>query len=316
MTKHCPECGGPTQRWGKTSTGKNRFFCMSCKKTSIWKRKDLVERHVARDLVEWLGGKESLRELAREAHKTRQAYWKEFHPLFLQDVEPTIPENTQTKVLILDGTYIHGHTLCALIAIDENRKIYWRFAPWESYKVWLKFLYPFAKPDIVIMDGQKGLFAAAKTLWPTVPIQRCQFHVVAFAIQFLGRRPKDDMGRDLLEILYTLKEAKTLEKRDEWIRTYKKWEEKYEKMLSIKNFGNRFLYPRHRSARLVIRRALPHLFTFIDHPGAPNTTNLVEGWVNGAIAEALRFHRGLHVHEKKTLVAIILAKLRNKEVAV
>ncbi len=310
--KHCPECGGPTQRWGRTSAGRPRFFCCTCGKTAIRRRKDVVQRTIAHQLVGWLGGKESLNEIAIHAHKTRQALWKEFQPLFLHDVEPSIPPDTKAKVLVLDGTYVHGHTLCALIAINENRQIYWRFAPYESYKVWLQFLYPFAQPDIVVMDGQKGLFAAAKTLWPTAPIQRCQFHVIAFAIQYLGRRPKDEAGRDLLNILYTLKYAKTHEIRDQWIVAYKKWEEKYEKTLALKNYGGRFLYSRHRSARLIIRRALPHLFTFLDHPGAPNTTNLVEGWVNSAIAEALRLHRGLRFHEKKTLVAIILAQLRKK----
>jgi len=278
-------------------------------------RKDVMQRHVTRQLVNWLGGKESLSDMSFRVHKTRQALWKEFQPLFAHTIEPFIPNETKTRVLILDGTYIHGHTLCALIAIDENRKIYWKFAPWESYRVWLHFLYPFAKPEIVVMDGQKGLFAAARRLWPTVPIQRCQFHVIAFAIQYLGRRPKDAMGRELLAILYTLKEAKTPEARDRWIRAYKGWEQKYEKTLAMKNFGGRFVYPRQRSARLIIRRALPYIFTFLDHPGAPNTTNLVEGWVNSAIAEALRLHRGLRLHEKKTLVAVILAELRKQEKA-
>ncbi len=313
MIKHCPECGGPTQKWGKTSTGRIRFFCPVCKKSTVNRRKDLELRHRAKELISWLGGKESLSEMAEHYHKTRQALWKEFQPLFQYDVEPLIPENTKVRTLVLDGTYVHGHILCTLVGIDENRKIYWRFAAYESYKVWLNFLYPFAQPDIVVMDGQKGLFAAAKRLWPTVPIQRCQFHVIAFATNYLGRRPKDEMGRELLDILYTLKEAKTLEGRDQWIGVYKKWEAKYEKLLSTKNYGGRFMYGRHRSARLVIRRAMPHLFTFLDHPGAPNTTNLVEGWVNGAIAEALRFHRGLRFHEKKLLVAVILANLRKKQ---
>jgi hypothetical protein len=313
MVKHCTECGGPTQRWGRTPKGRVRFFCVHCKKTSIKRRKDIELRHRIKELISWLGGKETLSDLAQHDHKTRQALWKEFQPLFQYNVEPLIPENTKVRMLILDGTYIHGHILCTLVGIDENKRIYWRFAPYESYEVWLKFLYPFAQPDIVIMDGQKGLFAAARRLWPTVPIQRCQFHVIAFATNYLGRRPKDEMGRELLDILYMLKEAKTYEGRDVWIVLYKKWETKYEKLLSIKNYGGRFIYGRQRSARLIIRRALPYLFTFLDHPGAPNTTNLVEGWVNGAIADALRFHRGLRFHEKKLLVAVILAKLRKEK---
>ncbi len=273
----------------------------------------MVDRNTARELALWLTGKATLSDLAVAKHKTRQALWKEFRPLFSnREVEPVFREEVKTNVLILDGTYVHGHTLCALVAIDEDRKIRWRFAPYESYKNWFRFLYDFAKPEIVVMDGQKGLFAAAKMLWPTVPIQRCQFHVIAFAVQYIGRRPRDDAGKELLQVLYTLKDAKTLNERDVWIASYRAWEHKYEKLLSQKNHSGRFVYPRHRSARLIIRRALPHLFTFLDHKGAPNTTNLVEGWVNGAVAEALRLHRGLRVHEKKFLVSAMLNKLNQK----
>ncbi len=227
--------------------------------------------------------------------------------------EPDLPDLIKTRILIVDGTYIHGHTLCALIAVDENDKIYWKFAPYESYAAWCNFLSSFTEPDIIIMDGQKGLFAAARTLWPKASVQRCQFHLVAFAIQYIGRRPKEKIGQDLMDILYTLKDAKTHDLRDAWIRSYRQWEEKYEMFISAKDANRKYIRPRLRGARLIIRRALPFLFTFLDHPGSPNTTNLVEGWINGAMAEALRLHRGLRIHEKKTLATIILSDLiRNK----
>jgi hypothetical protein len=58
---------------------------------------------------------------------------------------------------------------------------------------------------------------------------------------------------------------------------------------------------------------LPYLFTYLDFPGCPNTTNLVEGWPNAAIAEALRRHRGLHLSQKKILVSIILSHLTREK---
>lgn len=210
LKMHCGECGGIMQRWGHTRGGKPRFFCASCRKTATRDRDDVEKRHALSELNDWLGGKDSLNEIAKRSHKTRQALWKKFHPLLSSIPEPTIPDLTKVKQLILDATYIHGHTLCALVAIDENNQLYWKFAPYESYKVWCHFLSSFAEPEIVIMDGQKGLFAAAKTLWPKVAVQRCQFHVIAFAIQYLGRRPKEQVGKDLLDILYRLKDAKTL----------------------------------------------------------------------------------------------------------
>ncbi|MBI5221160.1 MAG: hypothetical protein HY978_05025 [Candidatus Liptonbacteria bacterium] len=55
---------------------------------------------------------------------------------------------------------------------------------------------------------------------------------------------------------------------------------------------------------------MPDLFTYLDYPSCPNTTNLVEGWVNTAIAEGLGRHRGLKLSQKKTLVSIILSNLK------
>jgi hypothetical protein len=298
------------QRWGHTKQGKPRFFCLPCKKTATPQRDDVEVRKTVNDLKKWLGGKDNLSDIAGRSKITRQALWKRFHHVLdTASKEPNLPDLIKTRILIIDGTYIHGHTLCALIAVDENDKIYWKFAPYESYASWMQFLSSFTEPEVVIMDGQKGLFAAAKTLWPNVAIQRCQFHVIAFAIQFIGRKPREQMGKDLLNILYSLKEAKDKQSRDAWIVSYREWERKYGAFFMAKDSNRRFTYPRMRSARLIVRRALPYLFTFLDHPGAPNTTNLVEGWINGAIAEALRFHRGLRLHEKKALATIILSDL-------
>jgi len=173
--------------------------------------------------------------------------------------------------------------------------------------------YKSKKPDVVVMDGQKGLFAAARALWPQARIQRCQFHVVSFAIQYLGRHPKDEAGKAILDLLYELKNVKTPEQRTRWKWFYVIWEKRYQKLLLAKNESGGFTYQRLRSVRFIMRRALPNLFTYIDCPGTPNTTNLVEGWVNSAVAEALRRHRGLREYEKKTLVSVILAHLSRRQ---
>ncbi len=309
MSIHCIECGKAMEKWGKTKAGAQRYFCPVCKRTTTPDRDALVRRKSLAELDSWLAGKDNLTEVASRYQMSRQAFWKRFHPLMLAVPEPALPQGIKARVLIVDGTYIHGHILCALIAIDENDHIYWRFAPYESHRVWIDFLSSFSEPEIIIMDGQKGLFSAARMLWPRVAIQRCQFHVIAFAIQYIGRRPQEQVGRDLLDVLYELKNAKTPELRDRWIASYRAWEKKYEHFVSARDARGQFMRPRLRSARLIIRRALPYIFTFLDHPGAPNTTNLVEGWVNGAVAEALRRHRGLRAYEKKALVSAVLSDL-------
>jgi hypothetical protein len=311
--KYCPFCKHPVQHWGKTASGKNRFFCSSCRRTiTNRKRKDVRERHLRHELDLWLGGKDSLSEIATRYDRSRQTFWKHFRPIFSFPFEPSVPQE-QIDTLIVDATYIHGNSLCALVAIDQRDRIYWRFAPYESYDAWYQFLKLFPKPKVVVMDGQKGLFLAARRLWLLIPIQRCQFHVISFASQYTGRRPKDEAGRAILDILYQLKDSKSIEGKNRWLGLYKNWENKYQPELYAKNGWGNFQYPRLRSVRYVIRKALPNLFTFLDYPGTPNTTNLVEGWVNSAVAEALRRHRGLNELEKKTLVSIVLSHLKRKE---
>ncbi|MEA2701331.1 MAG: hypothetical protein QOE22_40 [Candidatus Parcubacteria bacterium] len=308
------------QRWGHSRQGKPRFFCTACRKTATPQRNDVEKRNDLQDLRGWLLGKESLSQIASKAKITRQGLWKRFHEVIdLAGKEPILPDMIKVRILIVDGTYIHGHVLCALIAIDENDKLYWKFAPYESYNAWCDFLSSFVEPDIIVMDGQKGLFAAARTLWPKVSIQRCQFHLIAFAVQYTGRKPREAIAIELQQLLYSLKYAKDHPGKDAWLDSYLAWEKKYSSFFSARDKRGVFVHSRMRSARLIVRRALPYLFTFLDHPEAPNTTNLVEGWVNGAIAEVLRWHRGIRLHEKKALATTVLTNLKrqkNKEVSV
>jgi hypothetical protein len=77
-------------------------------------------------------------------------------------------------------------------------------------------------------------------------------------------------------------------------------------------WGN-FQYPRLRSVRFIIRKAMPNLFTFLDYPHCPNTTNS-----RGRMGQQRggRSHtppsRHYHADEKKTLVSIILSHLKRK----
>lgn len=310
--KHCPYCKRAVQRWGTTAAGTKRYFCPSCDRTlTARKHTETRERNLRRELDMWLGGKDSLSEIAEQYHVSRQTLWRHFRPMFKIPFESP-PPNESIDLLILDGTYIHRNKLCVLVAIDEKDRIYWHFAPYESYQAWYEFLSKFPKPEVVVMDGQKGLFLAAQRLWPLTSIQRCQFHVVSFVAQYTGRRPKDQGAKDMLDLMYRLKDAKTPLGRDLWTTAFKAWEIKYDLQLYARNQWGEYKYPRLRSIRYIVRKALPNLFTFLEHPETPNTTNLVEGWVNTALAEALRRHRGLKEYEKHALVSTVLSHLKRK----
>jgi hypothetical protein len=298
-------------RHGRTSTGKERYRCPTCSATSIIHRPDTRERHIRDHFIEWLTGKGTKDDVAGSLGLTRRALTKQFHSLFSDEWSSPTPKR-RSRILVVDGTYIQGNALCVLSAVNENRDIFWKFAKKETYLTWLSFLSSFGRPNVVVSDGQKGLRGAVKELWGDVPFQRCQFHVVSMAIHVLSRKPKERAGQEILQLIYKLKHTKTRRARDQWIDLLRIWEQHWEIMLAARTASGTYHHPKLRRVRRMIRNALPHLFTFLDHPGAPNTTNLVEGWVNTEIARALRMHRGLHLWQKRTLVSVILSNLTRK----
>ena len=295
---------------GATKSGAERYFCPVCEKTSIIHRPDTRQRHNQNRLVAWLTGVENKNAVAKHYGVTSRTLSKEFKQFFLENPNGPTPLNFQAKLLIVDAKFIHGNKLCALIAVTEEDKIFWQFANAENYKTWSAYLGQFSPPEVVVADGHKGVAYFVRRYWPKTAFQRCHFHMVSLVIHYLSRNPNTEAGQQILELMYRLKQVKIYEDRDKWKLLHRIWEKQYEKVLAEKNESGGYVHRKLRSVGFIVRKAIPNLFTFLDYPGCPNTTNLIEGWVNTAIAERLRRHRGLRLSQKKTLVSIILSNLK------
>ena len=301
------------RRHGVTKAGTERYFCPRCKKATTIHRDDTRLRHERDRLAEWLTGVDSKDAIAKKYGVTRRALSKEFRKFFLKNPDGMAPLGYQAKRLIVDAKFIHGSELCALIAVDEHDEIFWQFAEGENYRTWHAALARFAPPEVVVADGEKGVAGFVKRYWPNTAFQRCHFHMVKLVIQYLSRNPREEAGAEILKLMYRLKYVKNHEDKQRWLMFHKIWEKRFEKVFAEKNASGQYAHQKIRSVRLIVRRALPNLFVYLDFPGCPNTTNLVEGWVNAALAEALRRHRGLHLSQKKILVSIILSHLTREK---
>lgn len=316
MRKHnktCALCGRRMQRYGKTKAGRMRYFCPICKRSATERRPDTGLRHKNDRLVAWLTSPDTKTTIARRYGLTRQALSYEFRQFFEKNPDGMAPVGYVAERLIVDANFIHGGELCALIAVDEHDRIFWQFSTEESYGTWYASLIRFTPPEVVVADGEKGVARFVKRQWPTTAFQRCHFHMVKLVIHYLSRNPKEEAGKDILELMYRLKNVRTREAKEKWILLFRIWEKQYAWYLKAKSESGIYQYRKIRSVRNIVRRALPDLFTYLDHPGCPTTTNLVEGWVNAAIAEALRRHRGLRISQKKILVSIILSHLTREK---
>ncbi len=308
--KRCGTCAREMQHWGRTAAGTPRYRCAACQTSSIIHRPDTRLRHDQDRLVSWLTGAESKGAIAERYGLTRRALSKEFKPFFEKNPNCAIPEKLTAQMLIVDAKFIHGRMLCALIAVTEKDRIFWQFADAECFRTWSMFLAGFSPPEVVVADGQKGMAHFVKRAWPGTAFQRCHFHMVLLVTYYLSRNPREEAGRVILDLAHRLKTVTNHEEKKRWLMFHTIWEKQYLKVFQEKNESGGYLHRKLRSVRFVMRRALPDLFTYLDFPGCPNTTNLVEGWTNTAIAEGLRRHRGLRLSQKKTLVSIILSNLK------
>lgn len=311
MKKHkvCETCSRRMRRHGRTAAGTERYLCLTCKRSSVIHRPDAKKRHGRDRLVAWLTGVESKQNVAEKYGLSRRALTKELRPFFGKSLEPAIPGDLDAEILIVDGKYIQGRELCVLVAVTERDRIFWRFARDECYGTWYAFLVHFPPPRVVVADGHKGMAGFVKKWWPETAFQRCHFHMVLLVTRYLSRNPREEAAWVILDLVHRLKNVKTREGKAEWLMFHRIWEKQYEKVFAEKTESGHYAKKKLRSVRFILRRALPDLFTYLDHPGCPSTTNLVEGWVNTAIAEGIGRHRGMKPWKKKTLVSVILSNL-------
>jgi len=209
-----------------------------------------------------------------------------------------------------------------LSAVEGTAQISWLFAERESFASWQLFLEYLPEPDAVVIDGQKGLQAAIQCLWPLAKIQRCIVHIERLARIKLTRQPKTSAGKELLALVKLLFSVRTSKQRTRWLCVYRRWERHHADFLKERSYGEPqagkkrtwwYTHRNIRAARSLIRNALPHLFTFIDYPHVPRTTNHVEGGVNSRLKELVHRHRGLSQDRKRVLVTEYLGRKKTKK---
>lgn len=297
-----------------------RWRCAPCGLTGVRSRLDVQQRHELRRFVRWLTGKASLGEIAAAWKVTRQALSKRFRPYFRREASWRPPPHIRT--LILDGTYVHGRALVVLIALTDRGEACWQFSPQETAATWSTLLMRLPPPRTVVCDDQKGLLKVLQALWPLAAIQRCHFRVAKLARRHLTLRPRTAAGWEIKALIHALPRVRSLSAARVWRKAFLSWQRRHATLLAERSYlsgGARirwwYTHRNLRGVRSLVEGALPRLFTYLRYPGVPNTTNALEGGVNAGIAEMLRLHRGLRLHQKKTLVSVLLAERNRREKA-
>lgn len=178
-------------RHGKTSSGNQRWRCVSCRTTTVRKRPDIRVRHLRGRFLQWITGTRSLTERAGDLQLSRKQLSKLFKTFWAEPPVSTA-QNNAALVLILDGVYLSGRTNAVLIARTLSKVQAWHFADRESFAARDAFLSNLSPPAAVVIDGQKGLQQAILHRFPQTHIQRCLVHVERFVRACVSRNPQTE----------------------------------------------------------------------------------------------------------------------------
>lgn len=300
---------------GFTAAGAQRWHCRECAFSCVRERPDSRIAPYRPFFIHWISRTVLLTDIAEQLRMSERTLRRRFAPLW--ECEPPSPQpTTPADILILDALYFGGrgaHSQAILIARTPKNVYAWRFVKAETKETWGEFLSSLPPPRFVVTDGNAPLIYAASRHFPNALRQRCCFHVAAFANRHLGARSRMPAAKEFRDWVAEIKFVRTPEQRDDCLRKYAGLKRRHADVLNarwrkVDCRHHSYLmrtYPSLCRAVSHLDAALPNLFAYVEMPGAPRTTNAVEG-INSGLRRQLCNHSGIRKANQRTLIAHIL----------
>lgn len=275
------------------------YKCKDCGKQFIGGKR----RNKSQVITDYIEGKQTLRQLALRYDVSERTIRRDLTGMrFVHSISKYKDVTVQ-----LDTTYWGRYFGLMVIKDALRNKILWHkyvrnetIAQYIEGISWLKS--QGFKIYGAVIDGMRGL---AQALYP-IPVQMCQFHQILIIRRYLTQEPDLEASIQLLDLVKSI----TRMDKESFIGAFNEWYEKYKDVLNERVHDKRikrnmppYMRPRLRSAYLSLRRNMPLLWTFYDHPetGLPNTNNGIEGLFSD-LKGKLRVHRGISKDNRKKLL--------------
>ena len=299
--QRCPKCGSlDIIHWG-TREGRQRYKCRDCG-ASFVKHKEGVRK--SNRLVwfrKWVLGKQTIEDIAQECGYSSRQLHRWFDEYL--DNSPTWTMNTSSPIyLLIDGTYYSDdHCLILYRAVNLKRTIFYRFTTREDQNEIAADLFSIRELGYEILgittDGGDNIIRAVEYVFPDIPRQRCVVHVQRECLNTITQRPRSTEAKLFRNLVQDLSICRTENDKLWWLNMYHRWVEDNEEFVfhkAVVTYTHQEYYVHNdlRKAYIHLKRAIPNLFTYIDYPGVPKTTNALEAFF-GHIKDQIRSHRGL-----------------------
>lgn len=269
----CPSCSSTSKVIRQTKRGKSiRYKCKGCVKYFSVKTINISGKAMLNDHLDGI----SFRRLADKYGTSKMTAWR-----ICEEELKKLPDNNRftfnncdrfSQIFLFDGKYFnikgfdHGYALLWGIDYERHDIPVFTLAPSESYQAWARIFSLFRiinhYPQLVVCDDNSNLKLAARNAFPSVRIQTCYNHF------------KEGIRRNLRVRSDTT--YKFFMKRIEEIFSDKMNDEALNKKL-FAIYQDFHSDPVCLQTLAQIEKYKPELLGYRGIPGAPTTTNMIEG---------------------------------------
>ncbi len=296
--KICFHCGSNQVIKRGVIKGSQRWYCKSCHHYFSGSRRVIASAVNNR----YSQGNLTVLDLAEEFGVSVRTIYRRLTKTYIEEL-PKIA--SRPVVVLMDATY-WGYKFGIVIMKDvlQGDVLWHKFIHKKEtlldYREGIEFL---EKNNFVILgivsDGLKGL----REQFPQYKFQLCQFHQVMTIKTKLTLHPKLPASSELLSIAMILCHTD----KESFIGALEQWHERWEGFINERAVGadgkSHYMHKRTRSAYFSLRRNMPWLWTWYDHPELhiPNTNNGIEA-LNSDLKAKLNLHKGITKERRKVFI--------------
>jgi AraC-like DNA-binding protein len=258
----------------------------------------------------WVIGRHTLEQLSQSSNYSVRTLKRYFHDYLHKPPVLSVYPSERVNLLI-DGTYF-TNDLCLILYRDNTIKFtqLYRLTTGEWYEELKEdlenLLALHVQIESITCDGHKSLLKAIKRVCPQVILQRCVVHIQRMCRIWLTTHPKTIPGLELRSIVSRLHTIKNPTERDYWIVSLIQWHDRHKDFINEKSYQlttGRYWY-KHKLVRrsfMVIKRALPYMFNYLENERIPKSTNGLESFF-GHLKGHLAVHRGLSNKHRRNFI--------------
>jgi transposase-like protein len=308
--RFCPICSSEkVQKWGKQN-GKQRYCCSDCFNNFSGSNKGVQQSNQFIWFRKWIMERQVYQYLSRDSGMSQRTIQRLFKG-YLKKVPKVSIRSKRHVHLLIDGSYF-SNGLCLILYYDYDIQYVQLYR--ESNKEKLKEI----KEDLqnlkclgvdvysVTCDGHSAILKAVAKVYPNAVIQRCLVHIKRQVQNYLSRKPKLELAKELLLISKQITSIRSIDQANFWLVDLHNWHEKNKEFINEKTINEnsgRWWY-KHKNLHLAtthLINAIPNLFCYLNDPEIPYTSNQVEGYFSH-LKEKLTLHRGLRFESKRNFI--------------